>query len=74
MKFTKDQTNYQKADIAYSPASNARVTASGMAHAETQRHSKTGSELIGPTAGPDFRPDALLSTVAQKPKNQLAKP
>lgn len=30
-------------------------------------------KLTGPTAGPDFRPDALESMVAQKPKNQLAK-
>jgi hypothetical protein len=31
-------------------------------------------KLIGPTAGPDFRPDASRDTVARRPKNQLAKP
>jgi hypothetical protein len=30
-------------------------------------------KLIGPTAGPDFRPDASTDTVARRPKNQLAK-
>ncbi len=65
----------QKADIAYSPASNARVTASGMALASSQRHSSGAvRELVGLTAGPDFRPDASTSTVARRPKNQLAKP
>ena len=45
----------QETDIAYSPAPNARVTASGSGPYQTQRHS---NKLTGPVAGPDFRPDA----------------
>jgi hypothetical protein len=45
-----------------------------MVHAGFQCHSAVYWKLIGPTAGPDFRPDASRDTVARRPKNQLAKP
>ena len=34
---------------------------------------RTRNGLLAPTAGPDFRTHARTSTVARKPKNQLAK-
>jgi hypothetical protein len=66
----------QEADIASSPAPTARVTTSDIG--PCQKHNVTlpyyGKQLIGPAAGPDFRPDAHFEHGSAEAEESTRKP